>query len=57
MTINKRIGSINKDYSQSHIHVFADKKTAYNEVRLYSHFKFVYAMWMKMLKNELKQNK
>jgi hypothetical protein len=28
-------GSINKDHFQSHIRKLADKKTAYNEVRLY----------------------
>jgi hypothetical protein len=35
ITIKERIGSIKKDHSQSHIREFADKKTAYNEVRLY----------------------
>ncbi len=35
MTKNSRIGSINKDHSHPHICEFADKKTAYSEVRLY----------------------
>ncbi len=35
MTTNQRIGSINKDHSQSHKREFADKKTVYNEVHLY----------------------
>jgi len=35
ITVNKRIGSRKKAIFQSHIHKFADKKTAYNESRLY----------------------
>ncbi len=35
MTINQRIGSINKDNSQSNIGEFANKKIAYDEVCLY----------------------
>ncbi len=38
MTINQRMGSINKDHSQSLIHKFADKKTAYNGVEVYFFF-------------------
>jgi len=36
MTVNKRIGSRKKAISGSHIRKIADKKTAYNEGRLYS---------------------
>ncbi len=35
ITINKRIGSRKKDIFELHIFEFADKKTAYNEGRLY----------------------
>ena len=35
ITVNKRIGSRKKDIFQSHLHEFADKKTAYNEGHLY----------------------
>jgi len=35
MTVNKRIGSRKKAISGSHICEIADKKTAYNEGRLY----------------------
>ncbi len=37
MTANWRIGSRKKDDSQSQIREIADKKTAYNEVCLYTH--------------------
>jgi len=35
MTVNKRIGSRKKGISGLHIRKIADKKTAYNEGRLY----------------------
>jgi hypothetical protein len=40
ITINWRIGSRKKDIFQSHICKIADKKTAYNEGRLYIERKF-----------------
>jgi len=35
ITVNQRIGSRKETISGSHIHKIADKKTAYNENRLY----------------------
>jgi hypothetical protein len=36
MTVNERLGSIKKAISGLHIREIADKKTAYNEGRLYN---------------------